>query len=324
MKILAYQRVETPVLTQLKEQHDVRFFKNIDTNSDPAFLDFLSQADGIIGLDLPVNQTLLNCAPRLKIISNVSVGFNNLPIEELSRRQIMATNTPGVLTDTVADMVMGLIISTARRLPELDRFVKDGNWEESLDSTYYGTDVHHKTLGIIGMGRIGTAIAQRAHAGFHMDIVYHSRTRKPEVEQKFQATYASLDELLAVSDFVCLITPLTNETEYMIGRREFKLMKKSAFFINASRGKTVVEQDLIAALQNNTIAGAGLDVYEQEPIDPSNPLLRMDNVVTLPHIGSSTYETELAMSQLAAENLLAGLSGKRPKNLLNPEVWERK
>lgn len=322
MKILAYQRVEKPVLDDLQKNHDIQFFKNVDTNSDQAFLAFLQQADGIIGLDLKIDRQLLDRAPNLKIVSNVSVGYNNLDLEALTNRKIMATNTPGILTDTVADMVFGLILSTARRLPELNQLVKSGNWVESLDSRHYGTDVHHKTVGIIGMGRIGFAIAQRAHHGFDMNILYHSRTRKPKAEEKFQATYASLDQLLQRSDFVCLITPLTKETKHLIGQREFNLMKKTAIFINGSRGKTIVEQDLIQALKNGNIAGAGLDVFEQEPVDPKNDLLKMDNVVTLPHIGSSTHETELKMSALAAENLLAGLRGQKPPNLINDTVWK--
>ncbi|WP_156291503.1 2-hydroxyacid dehydrogenase [Oceanobacillus salinisoli] len=323
MKILAYDRVEKPVLDQLKEKHDVLFFKNIDPSSDPEFLNALSEAEGIIGLALPVNQELLEKAPNLKIVSNVSVGYNNLDIPELTKRNIMATNTPGILTDTVADMAFGLILATARRIPELDYFVKSGQWTQSLTEEHYGVDVHHKKLGIIGMGRIGNAISQRAHFGFHMDILYHSRTRKLDAEEKYDATYKSLDDLLRESDFVCLITPLTKETEGMIGRREFQLMKDSAIFINASRGKTVVEQDLIDALKNNEIRAAGLDVFEQEPVEPDNELLIMKNVVTLPHIGSSSHETELKMSELAAENLEAGLSGRKPPNLLNPQVWEK-
>ncbi|WP_245831763.1 2-hydroxyacid dehydrogenase [Oceanobacillus senegalensis] len=322
MKILVYERLEKPVLEALKQKHDVRFFKNIDTNRDREFLDFLEKTEGIIGLALPVNQQLLEKAPNLKIVSNVSVGYNNLDIAELTKRNIMATNTPGILTDTVADMVFGLILSTARRMPELDHFVKSGKWTESLTEEHYGVDVHHKTLGIIGMGRIGNAIAQRAYFGFDMNILYHSRSRKTDAEEKFAATYKDLDSLLKESDFICLITPLTEETRGMIGKREFQLMKNSAIFINASRGGTVVENELIDALKNKEILAAGLDVFEQEPVDPQNELLNLNNVVTLPHIGSSTYETELEMSELAAENLLAGLNGKRPKNLINPKVWE--
>lgn len=322
MKIIAYERVEKPVLKSLQQKHDVRFFKNIDTKTDVEFLEFLNQADGIIGLELPVDRELLDHAPKLKVVSNVSVGYNNLDINALTKRNIMATNTPGILTDTVADTAFSLILATARRIPELDQFVKSGEWTEALTNEYFGTDVHHKTLGIIGMGRIGSSIAQRAHLGFNMDILYHSRTRKPEAEELYQAQFRHLDELLEESDFVCLITPLTKETEGMIGKREFQLMKKSAIFINASRGKTIVEQDLIDALRNHEISAAGLDVFEQEPVNPDNELLQMKNVVTLPHIGSSTHETELKMSQLAATNLEAALAGDKPPNLINPEVWE--
>ncbi|MFB4168500.1 2-hydroxyacid dehydrogenase [Virgibacillus sp. JSM 102003] len=322
-KVIAYNRVEKPVLEDLQNKYDVRFFNNADTINNIDFLEFLRQTEGIIGLELPVDRELLDQAPNLKIVSNVSVGYNNLDIGELNRRNILATNTPEVLTDTVADTVFGILIATARRIPELDQFVKNGEWiTEAIEPEYFGVNVHHKTLGIIGMGRIGQAIAKRAHHGFDMDILYHSRTMKPDVEEKYKATYCDLDSLLKSSDFVCLITPLTPETECLIGSRELKLMKESAIFINGSRGKTVVEKDLIKALQNGNIAAAGLDVFEKEPIKLSNPLLQMTNVVTTPHIGSSTHETELRMSEVAASNLEAGLKGEKPPNLINTSVWK--
>ncbi|WP_087974266.1 2-hydroxyacid dehydrogenase [Oceanobacillus rekensis] len=316
-KVIAYNRVEKPVLEALQKKYDVTFFKNIDTQNDLDFLKKLSEVEGIIGLELPVDKKLLDHAPHLKIISNVSVGYNNLDMEELTKRNIMATNTPDVLTDTVADTVFGILIATARRIPELDQLVKSGGWiTESIEPEYFGMDVHHKKLGIIGMGRIGQAIAKRAHFGFDMEILYHSRSQKPDVEDKFDATYCTLDELLAKSDFVCLITPLTSETVGLIGKREFQLMKKTAIFVNGSRGKTIVEQDLIDALKGGQIAAAGLDVFEKEPIERHNALLHMKNVVTTPHIGSSTHETELKMSELAAYNLEAGLNGQKPPNLV--------
>ncbi len=321
-KIIAYMRLEKPVLEALQKDYDVRLFKNIDPQKDPGFLSFLQEAEGVIGIRFPAGRELLDKAPNLKIISNVSVGYNNLEIEELTRRNIMATNTPGVLTDTVADMAMGLMLSTARRMPELDQYVKNGHWIEYLPNEYFGVDVHHKTLGIIGMGRIGLAIAQRAHFGFNMDILYHSRTPKHEAEERFNATYLSLKNLLKQSDFVCLITPLTEETKGIISKKEFRLMKPSAIFINVSRGSTVVEKDLIEALKNREIAAAGLDVFIKEPVNPNNELLKLKNVVTLPHIGSFTHETELKMAELAAENLKAGLHGERPANLINHEVWK--
>ncbi len=321
-KVIAYNRVEKPVMDDLNEKYDVRFFKDIDPATDPEFLKQLGEAEGIIGLDLPVDENLLNHAPNLKIVSNVSVGYNNLDVEALKKRNIMATNTPDVLNDTVADSIFGILIATARRMPELDQYVKNGEWDEAaVGNDLFGVDVHHKTLGIIGMGRIGKAIAKRAHFGFDMNILYHSRNQKPDVETTFQAGYRTLDDLLAESDFVLLITPLTPETEGLIGKREFKLMKNTAFFINGSRGKTVVEQDMINALQNGEIAGAGLDVYTNEPIEKDNPLLTMKNTVTTPHIGSSTHETELKMSELAAKNLEAGLHDRKPPNLIDASMW---
>lgn len=320
-KIIAYERVERPVLKRLKERYDVKFFKNIEPKTDKQFLSYLKDTEGIIGLGLEVDEGLLQYAPRLKIVSNVSVGYNNLDLEALTKRNIMATNTPHVLTDTVADAIFGLLIATARRIPELNHLVKSRQWNESLTEEYYGVDVHHKTLGIIGMGEIGQAIAKRAHHGFDMNIIYHNRRRNKKAEKTYNATYVNLKSLLKQADFVLLMTPLTSETEGLLGLDEFKLMKKSAIFINGSRGKTIVEKDLIQALKNKEIAAAGLDVFEQEPINKDNPLLDMPNVVTLPHIGSSTYETELKMSELAAKNLVAGLSGQKPPTLLNESVW---
>ncbi|MEW9677561.1 D-glycerate dehydrogenase [Lentibacillus sp. L22] len=316
-KVIAYNRVEKPVLEALQQKYDVHFFKDIDTKTDKAFLTCLQETEGIIGLELVVDRELLEQAPKLKIISNVSVGYSNLDLEELNKRGIMATNTPDVLNDTVADTIFGILIATARRIPELDRLVKNGEWkQEAIGPEYFGVDVHHKTLGIIGMGRIGKALAQRAHFGFDMNILYHSRSRKPEAEEKFAASYRSLDGLLGEADFVCLITPLTNETKGLMGEKEFQMMKPSAMFINGSRGKTVDEPALIRALQNGDIAAAGLDVFATEPVAIDNPLLALKNVVTTPHIGSSTHETELKMSELAAYNLEAGLNGKTPPNLI--------
>lgn len=320
-KILAYRRLEQPVYDRLAENYDVRLFE--DPKHDLGFQEFLRETEGVIGIGFPGNSAMLEQAPKLKIISNVSVGYNNLDLGDLTKHGVMGTNTPGVLDDTVADMAMGLMLATARKMPELDRYVKEGSWKGLLPNEKYGMDVHHKKLGIIGLGRIGSAIAKRARFGFDMDILYHTRTRKLEAEERYNASYRGLDELLKESDFVCLVTPLTDETRGMMGSEQFALMKPSAIFLNISRGGTVVEEDLINALQQNEIAAAGLDVFAQEPVDPGNPLLQMKNVVTLPHIGSSTHETEIAMAQLAADNLTEGLEGREPENLLNLDVLGR-
>jgi gluconate 2-dehydrogenase len=264
-----------------------------------------------------IDQELLDCAPRLKVVSNVSVGYNNFDIEAMKKRAVLGTNTPSVLDETVADLVMALVLATSRRIVELDRYVKEGTWIKGNDEKLFGADVHHATIGIIGMGRIGEAIAKRAKYGFDMDVLYYNRTRKHQAEEKFGVEYVSMDEVLKRSDFVVLMTPLTPETTHMIGQREFSLMKETAFFINASRGQTVDEQALIEALEMGKICGAGLDVYEKEPVDPNNPLLKMPNVVTLPHIGSATEKTRFEMAMLAAKNLVLGVRGEQPPNLLN-------
>ena len=319
-KIIAYNFVLTDALEILGDHYDVQFFEGIDPKTDPTFLKALEEVEGIIGLALPVDKDLLDRAPHLKIISNNSTGYNNLSLEEMTNRGIMGTNTPGVLVDTTADAIFGILLAAARRIPELDHFVKSGDWKQHLTTEQYAIDVHHKTLGIIGMGKIGSAIAKRGHLGFDMNILYHNRTRNLESEEKYSASYCEIETLLKESDFVCLMTPLTPETENIMGEREFKLMKKSAIFVNGSRGKTVDETALIEALRNKEIHGAALDVFRTEPLKVDHPLLQFPNVVTTPHIGSSTHETELKMARLAVENLLAGLSGKRPKNLVNPDV----
>ncbi|MFP5108276.1 2-hydroxyacid dehydrogenase [Neobacillus sp. C211] len=319
-KILAYNFEFSETLDRLRDSFDVEIFERINPKTDPAFLQALKQGVGIVGLALPVDKELLDHAPNLKIVSNNSTGFNNLSIDEMTKHGVMGTNTPGVLEDTTADAIFGLLLAAARRIPELDQFVKVGNWKQHLTRNEYAIDVHHKTLGIIGMGKIGSLIAKRGHLGFDMNILYHNRKRNLEAEEKYRAIYTDLDRLLLESDFVCLMTPLTPETENLMGEREFKLMKKSAIFVNGSRGKTVDEKALIEALRTNEIHGAALDVFQSEPVKADHPLLQFPNVVTTPHIGSSTFETEFKMAKLAVENLLAGLTGKRPRNLINPEV----
>lgn len=323
IKVLTGDWLQEPVRKQLQEKVNVVHINEVDLKRDEQFLHHIKDADGLIGFSTNIEPELLDLAQNLKIISNVSVGYNNLPIDTLTQRNIMATNTPDVLTDTVADVIFGLLIATARQIPRVDQYVKEGKWERPLPLELYGVDVHHKTLGIIGMGRIGQAIAQRAHLGFNMDILYYNRSQKPAVEENYNADFVSLDELLKQSDYVLLMTPLTKETEGLLGLEQFKLMKKSAIFINGSRGKTIVEKDLIEALQTEEIAAAGLDVFETEPVEADNPLLQMPNVVTLPHIGSSTIETEIQMSELAVKNLLQGLNGEKPVSLINESVWTK-
>jgi gluconate 2-dehydrogenase len=271
---------------------------------------------GLLNFGAKIDEELLAHAPHLKVVSNISVGYDNFDIEAMKARNVIGTNTPYVLDDTVADLIFGLMLSVSRRICELDAYVKAGHWEKEIGREHFGLDVHHATVGIIGMGRIGEAVAKRAKFGFDMNVLYYNRNRKQEAEERFGAKYCSLDELLQASDFIVLMTPLTDETYHLIGRREFDLMKQTAIFINASRGQTVDEEALIEALQEGKIYGAGIDTFTQEPIQKDNPLLGLQNVVTLPHIGSATLKTRVNMAMTAAENLVKGLQGEVPPNIV--------
>lgn len=322
-KVIVYKKMYSQVLEELREKCEIVYFEELNPDVMPLFYQELKDAVGLIGTGLKIDDTLLARAPQLKIVSNVAVGYENFDLHALTQAGVMATNTPDVLTDTVADLMMGLMLAAARRIPEMDRYVKAGQWTSHVGTPYFGWDVHHKKLGIIGMGRIGTAIAKRARLGFDMEILYHNRSRNEEVERLYQASYRSLEQLCQESDFICLMVPLSAQTTKLIGKKEFALMKKTAIFVNGSRGATVDEGALVEALQQGEILAAGLDVFVKEPIDTEHPLLDMPNVVTLPHIGSATEETRLRMAQYAKENLLAGLFGKKPPALLNEEVFLR-
>jgi phosphogluconate 2-dehydrogenase len=281
---------------------------------------YLAEAHGIIGSGLAITPELLDAAPKLEVISTISVGYDNIPVDELTRRGIMLCNTPDVLTETTADTGFTLIMATARRVVELAEWVKAGQWEASIGPSLYGSAVHGKTLGMVGFGRIGQAVAKRGALGFGMKVLYSNASPKPAIEQQLGATRRELDELLAESDFVCVTVPLTAETERLIGAQQFTLMKRSAIFINIARGKVVDESALINALENGVIKAAGLDVFEQEPLSASSPLPHMLNVVALPHIGSATHETREAMAQRAVDNIRLALQGKPPISLVNEEV----
>lgn len=256
----------------------------------------------------------------IRVLSNCAAGYNHIDLETATRMGILVTNTPGVLTDATADLTWALIFAVSRRIVEADRFTRAGRFREWLPMGFLGGDLTGRTLGIVGAGRIGRAVALRS-SGFGMTVLYSDGSAVPELEAKVGARRVGLDELLASSDFVSLHVPLTPETRRLIDSRALGLMKRSAYLINTSRGPVVDEKALVEALRSGRIAGAGLDVYENEPqIEPG--LMGLDNVVLLPHIGSATLESRTAMSVMAAENLLEGLSGKKPKHLVNPEVWK--
>ncbi|WP_338572422.1 glyoxylate/hydroxypyruvate reductase GhrB [Erwinia billingiae] len=278
------------------------------------------QAEGILGSGGKVDADFLSKAPKLRAASSVSVGVDNFDIAALNDRGVVLMHTPTVLTETVADTMMALVLASARRVTEVAERVKAGEWKSNIGADWFGIDVHHKKLGILGMGRIGLALAQRAHLGFSMPILYNARKHHEEAEQRFDATYCDLDTLLKESDFLCISLPLTDETHHLIGREQLAKMKSSAVLINAGRGPVVDEQALIAALKDGTIHAAGLDVFEQEPLPADSPLLTLPNVVALPHIGSATHETRYGMASDAVDNLIAALTGKVEKNCVNPQV----
>lgn len=283
-------------------------------------LEEINNVEGLLTTGGSIDRELLEHAPKLKVVSNITVGYNNFDIDAMKQRQVMGTHTPYVLDESVADLTFGLMLAVSRRITELDQFVKAGKWQKGSDEPLYGVDVHSTTLGIIGMGRIGKAVARRAMAGFNMDVCYHNRNRRPDVEAELGVRYASLHNLLQESDFAVLLTPLTSETHHLIGKDELGLMKKTAIFINVSRGPVVDEQALIDALQNQEIYGAGLDVFDDEPVNDSDyPLLNLPNVVTLPHIGSATAKTRFNMAMLAAKNLVMAVNGAQPPNVV-PEL----
>jgi glyoxylate reductase len=267
----------------------------------------------------PIPEAVLAAAPHLRIVAVAAVGYNIVDVAAATRRGILVTNTPGVLTDTTADMAWALMLGVARRVPESDRFVRAGKWTGVYWSQLMGVDVHGATLGIIGLGRIGQAVARRAQ-GFGMRVLYHNRKRDPEAERAVGAEYRAKAELLREADFVVLSIPLSAETRHLIGAAELALMKPTAYLVNVARGPVVDEAALVDALRAGRIAGAGLDVFEEEPkVHPG--LLELENLALTPHIGSASRATRLRMATRAAENCVAALQGQRPPNLVNPEAW---
>ena len=279
----------------------------------------LTNAEGMIGASLKIDAAILDAAPKLLAISTISVGTDQFDVDDLTRRNIALLNTPDVLTQTTADTGFALILATARRVVEMADYVRAGEWTRSIGEACFGTDVQGKTLGIIGMGRIGGAIARRAACGFGMRVLYTNRTPNVAAEKAYGAQLTPLDDLLKTSDFVCVTVPLTPQTERMIGARELALMPSRAILVNISRGSIIDESALITALENGQLRGAGLDVFEREPLPQDSPLLRMKNVVALPHIGSATHETRHAMAVCAAQNLIDALDGKYSGNIVNPK-----
>jgi phosphogluconate 2-dehydrogenase len=315
-KILVFRELPDDQLARLLAEHEVTVANPRVAAQRAAFDAALPFAQGLIGSSFPVDDALLDRAPKLEVISSVSVGVDNYALAALHARGIMLCHTPGVLDETVADTVFALLMATSRRVVELANLVREGRWTQNIGEDLFGFDVHGKTLGLLGFGRIGQAIARRAARGFGMPVLYHARrpvdlaAQAPELQGL--ATHTPLDALLARADIVIGMLPLSDSTRGMIDERMFGLMKPGAIFINGGRGATVQEHALLAALDHGTLRAAGLDVFATEPLPMDSPLRTHPRVTPLPHIGSATHETRHAMAELATTNLLRALAGEQP------------
>ncbi len=279
-----------------------------------------ARAEGLLTLlSDPVDAALIHAAPSLRVISQMAVGVDNIDLAAATARRIPVGHTPGALTETTADLAFALLMAAARRLPEAERFVHAGKWRTWGPLLLLGQDIHGATLGIVGMGRIGLAVARRAQ-GFGMRVIYYSR-RESDEARALGAEYLPLDEVFAQADFISLHTPLTPETYHLVDDRAFSLMKPTAILVNTARGGVVDPDALYRALSTGQIAAAALDVTEPEPIPPDSPLLRLDNCLIVPHIGSASVATRTRIAVMAAENLLAGLRGERLPHCANPQVY---
>jgi gluconate 2-dehydrogenase len=316
-KVVVFSQIDEEILSRLQQDYHVVVLNPKLGDINEQIRQHVVDADGMIGAGRLLNESNLAPAQKLKIISSVTVGYDNYDVAYLNQRKIWLSNTPHVLTETTADLAFTLLLSAARKVPFLDHWTNQGEWKRTVGPQQFGLDVFGKTLGIIGLGNIGAAIARRGFYGFNMNIVYHNRREKPELAEPLKAQYLGLDELLQQSDFVVTAVDLNNESKALMGKAQFELMQKHAIFINIARGSVVDEQALIEALQSGEIFGAGLDVYEKEPLQDSE-LFKLSNVVTLPHVGSATAETRKKMANLAYKNLVEALEDKTPRYLVNP------
>ncbi|NYT44653.1 D-glycerate dehydrogenase [Alcaligenaceae bacterium] len=311
-QVLVYRELPPAQLQRIRDEHEVTMANPRVAGQERAFLDALPTADGLIGSSYAIDDLLLKLAPRLQVISSISVGVDKFDVDALQQRGITLCHTPGVLTETVADLLFALVLGTSRRILELGRYVQQGRWKRSIGEDLYGWDVHGKTLGILGYGRIGQALAQRAALGFRMPVLYHTRTPAGSGLPEGKARSASFNEVLQQSDFVVIVLPLTEQTRGMMGAAEFARMKRGAILINGARGPIVQETALLDALDSGHLRAAGLDVFDIEPLPQDSPLRDHPQILPLPHAGSATHETRAAMAEMATTNLLMALRGETP------------
>ncbi|KQT13373.1 D-glycerate dehydrogenase [Ramlibacter sp. Leaf400] len=310
--VLVFRELPQDQLARIRALHEVTVANPRKPEQQAAFEAALPHAHGLVGSSYAITPQLLARAPRLEVISSISVGVDNYPVAALRERGILLCHTPGVLTETTADTVFALVMAASRRIVELANHVRDGRWDRNIGEDLFGWDVHGKTLGILGFGRIGQAVARRAALGFGMPVLYHGPRAVDVPELVGRATHVPLDELLARCDIVAATLPLNDRTRGLLGPREFGLMKDGAIFINGGRGATVQEDALLQALDSGRLRAAGLDVFCTEPLPQDSPLMGHPRVTALPHIGSATHETRYAMARMATTNLLQALAGERP------------
>ena len=322
-KVYVTRRIPEAGLRILQRFCEVVYRDEVPPPSREELLEAVKDVDALYcTLNEKIDKELLDRAEKLRVVGTMSVGVDHIDVEYATSKGIYVVHTPGVLTETVADHAWALLLAAARRVAEADDMIRRGEWTIPWAPTMLlGHDVYGKVLGIIGLGRIGYAVARRAR-GFDMKILYYDIVRRPEAEKELGAEYTTLDDLLRRSDFVTIHVPLTPETRKLIGERELKLMKKTAILVNTARGPIVDQKALTKALSEGWIAAAGLDVFEKEPIDPNDPLLRLRNVVLTPHIGSASHDTRNKMAEMAAEGIVKVLKGEKPENLYNPDVMK--
>ena len=319
MRVFVTRRIPEPGLEILRKNVEVDVFEGDSPISREELIKRAKGCEGILPLLTDTIDADIMDKTGIKAIANFAVGYDNVDVFAATKRKISVTNTPGVLTDATADLTFALILAISRKIVESDKYLREGRWKGWDPLLLLGGDFVGKILGIIGFGRIGKAVAQRAQ-GFNMNIIYTSRTRYPEEESK-GTRFVSFDELLRTSDYVTIHAPYTEETHHLISEKELDLMKPTAYLINTSRGKLIDEIQLIKVLKEKKIAGAALDVFYNEPeINPD--LIELDNVVLVPHLGSASLETRTKMATMAAENLVDALKGKKPKNIVNPEIYD--
>jgi glyoxylate reductase len=323
-RVYVSRQIFPDALDLIEKSAEIELWPDDEPPSPEQLKEALADVDGaIINVMDRIDASVFDAAPKLKVLSQVAVGLDNVDVAEATKREVLVGYTPGVLAKSTADLTFALLLAVARRVVESDKWVREGNWKISHHPMFWlGSEVNGSTLGILGLGGIGLETAKRS-LGFDMKVLYHSRTRKRDIEKKYGFKYASLKRVLAESDFLSIHVPLTPETNHFIGEKQLKSMKSTAILINLSRGPVVDTEALYKALTKGWIAGAGLDVFDPEPVPADHPILSLDNVVVLPHIGSASNRSRRDMHLLAARNLIAGLNGERLEECANPELYEK-